>query len=194
MGYLSREAMMFYGVIATLIVAIINLRNSKGDRYIDSINAERVNWINKIRELFSEYDKIAYIMGENIDKGTSKINENGELYKELIYYNNHIELFLNPTEVITKEIIKLQDTISNNLLYDDPTKIEQLPEELLNLHYLQQVVLKSEWKRIKRETKKGKEIRKEDLRDIYIEIAITIDSDRYEQLLKVAFEEEANLS
>lgn len=187
MDYLSREAMMFYGVIATLIIGIFNLKNSKGDRYIDSINAERVKWINKIRELFSEYDKIAFLMGENITCG--RHSENKELSKELVYLNNHIELFLNPTEVITREVIKLQDNISRSVKSGNINS-QQLEEQLYNLHYLQQVILKSEWKRIKNETKKGKEIRKEDLRDIYIEIATTIDSDKYELILKEPFEKE----
>lgn len=189
MDYFSREAIMFYGVLATLIIAIYNLKNSKGDRYIDSINAERVKWINKIRELFSEYDKIAFLMGENITY--NDIRGNSELSKELIYLNNHIELFLNPTEVITKEVIKLQDSITENAR-SGTANIKQLQEQLYNLHYLQQVILKSEWKRVKKETKKGREIKKNDLRDIYIEISIAIDSDKYEQLLKEPFEEEAS--
>lgn len=186
MDYLSREAMMFYGVLATLIIATINLKNSKGDRYIDSINAERVNWINKIRELFSEYDKVAFLMFENNNQ--SKFSENDELHKELIYLNNHIELFLNPTEVITKELIKIQNQISLDII-----KVRNVFEEdFYDLHYLQQVVLKSEWKRIKKETKKGKEMRKNDLRDIHIEIATAIDPIRFEKLLKEPFEDEAN--
>jgi len=191
MDYLSREAVMFYGVLATLAVALWNLKNSKGDRYIDSINAERVQWINKIRDLFSEFDKTAYIMGQNIV--LAKPNENEPLNQELIYLSNQIELFLNPTEVISKAVINKQNNIMLTIVANNSTfNATEHGFNLFDLRYLQQVILKSEWKRIKEETKQGKEISKQEIKDIYIEIATAIDIDSYNELLKVPFEEESS--
>ncbi|RVT56436.1 hypothetical protein [Niallia taxi] len=191
MDYLSREAVMFYGVLATLAVALWNLKNSKGDRYIDSINAERVKWINTVRDLFSEFDKTAYLMGQNILMGKS--SENEILKKELIFLSNQMELFLNPTEVISKAVIDKKNSVVLALMAFNPT-IDGREQGLFlfDLRYLQQVILKSEWKRVKKETQKGKEVSKQEIRDIYIEIATAIDIESYNVLLKVPFEEESS--
>jgi hypothetical protein len=52
-------------------------------------------------------------MAKKISEG---IDIPDELHFDLIYYVNHIELFLNPIETITKKFIELKDKVSGYIV------------------------------------------------------------------------------
>ncbi|ALC55205.1 hypothetical protein ACN91_15100 [Bacillus cereus] len=172
-----------------------NLKALEQRRYIDAISAERIKWINTIRDKFSEFIKLAYLQMADFSywkqKFPGKIEEDAE--KELInrfhditYASVQILLLLNPKEIISDRIDNLQNDIKSklrstrNIEKFDFKELADLAEELMYLH---QVVLKSEWKRVKEENKIGEEIDDNAMNNIYISVAKKLDKDLYNKYL-----------
>ncbi|MCQ6355607.1 hypothetical protein [Bacillus cereus] len=163
-----------------------NLKSAEQNRYIDAISQERVKWINTMRDKFSEYVKIAHIQMNDMSKwkrGKGDVGEGlmRERFHELTYIGNNIYFLLNPTEPVSKEIRKLQRTINLALLRGNISTFDskQVRELARDLGFLFQVVLKSEWKRVKEENKKGEEIDDEEMKKIYNEVAKKINDTKY---------------
>ncbi|MGF2616353.1 hypothetical protein FZC84_01045 [Rossellomorea vietnamensis] len=152
-------------------------------RFIETISMQRVQWINSVRDNFSHLSKITYTMAD-IRERKEPIPDT--LKNELYYYVNHLELFLNPTEDITKVFIELKDKVSHYLLSDTAYSSSLYEELMHNLHYVEQVILKAEWKRLKIETLEGTEVRK--MKKIHRKTARKIDEERYDLLLKNYYE------
>ncbi|MBE7149922.1 hypothetical protein FUT12_20610 [Bacillus mycoides] len=104
-----------------------------------------------------------------------------ERFHELTYIGNNIYFLLNPTEPVSKEIRKLQRTINLALLRGNISTFDskQVRELARDLGFLFQVVLKSEWKRVKEENKKGEEIDDEEMKKIYNDVAKKINDTKY---------------
>ncbi|MCU5376142.1 hypothetical protein OCA08_03200 [Bacillus cereus] len=172
-----------------------NLKSLEQRRYIDAISTERVKWINTIRERFSEFIKLSYLQMADFSywkhKFPEKIGEKAE--KELInrfhditYASVQIILLLNPKEIISDRIDNLQNDIKSKLnsIHDiDKFNFEELANLAEELIYLHQVVLKSEWKRVKEENKIGEEIDDDAMNDIYKNVAKKLDKDLYNKYL-----------
>jgi hypothetical protein len=153
-------------------------------RLIETISTQRVEWINKIREYFSQFSKVTYKMA--LVRSNGKEVES-ELQHELYYLVNHIELFLNPTEIITKKFIEKKDVVARYLLRDNvPFSWETYSSGMHDLHYIEQVILKAEWKRLKEETKSGNEVI--NMEEIHKEIARNIDINKYNAVLRQDYE------
>ncbi|HDX9667876.1 TPA: hypothetical protein ROY24_000854 [Bacillus cereus] len=163
-----------------------NLKSAEQNRYIDAISQERVKWINIMRDKFSEYVKISNFLMNDMNKlkhGKGDVNDSlmRERYHELTYISNNIYFLLNPTEPVSKEIRKLQGTINSQLRRGKISEFDsdQMRELAQDLAYLFQVVLKSEWKRVKEENKKGEEIDDEEMEQIYKKVAQKINNTKY---------------
>ncbi|MGA4486480.1 hypothetical protein CN454_04985 [Bacillus cereus] len=166
-----------------------NLKALEQRRYIDAICAERVKWINSLRDKFSDFLKNVNLQMIDVYKlksGNSKVDENkmSERLGEVMYLGNHIFLLLNPTEPICKEIRILQFQIGKclekfNGSDSDRQKLNDLVDQL---SFFYQVVLKAEWKRVKEENKKGEEIDRETMKKIYKETSENIDVEVYDNL------------
>ncbi|PEJ40078.1 hypothetical protein CN889_18195 [Bacillus wiedmannii] len=163
-----------------------NLKALEQRRYIDAISAERIKWINNMRDNFSEFIKIAHIQMNDMSKLKSGKGDVGEAimrerFHELTYIRNNISFLLNPTEPVSREIRSLQRTITlalrrGSIATFDSKKVKESAREL---GYLFQVVLKAEWKRVKEENKKGEEISDEEMNYIYTEVAKKLNNKRY---------------
>lgn len=166
-----------------------NLKALEQRRYIDAICAERVKWINSLRDKFSDFLKNVNLQMIDVYKlksGNSKVDENkmSERLGEVMYLGNHIFLLLNPTEPICKKIRILQFQIGKclekfNGSDSDRQKLNDLVDQL---SFFYQVVLKAEWKRVKEENKKGEEIDQETMKKIYKETSENIDVEVYDNL------------
>lgn len=185
------EIITLIGILATLFTAIWNLIISKKNRFISNINSERVKWVSKVRDIFSEINKSTYIQCQLRKEYGHSIPDDKNLSNELIYLINHIELYLNPNETVVKRLIELQEHIVINLInFNGDFLNESYEQSSLKLHYLQQVILKAEWKRIKKETKKGRELKQKEIKSIFINTAKGIDNRKgyYDGLLKQELE------
>jgi len=187
----ATEIITLFGILATLFTAIWNLIISKKNRFISNINSERVKWVSKVRDIFSEINKSTYIQCQLRKKYGHSIPDDENLSNELIYLINHIELYLNPNESVVKRLIDLQEHVVINLInFNGDFLTESYEQSSLRLHYLQQVILKAEWKRIKSETKMGRELKQKEIKNIFINTAKGIDDRKgyYDELLKQELE------
>lgn len=168
-----------------------NLTSLKQKRYIDAISTERVKWINTMRDRFSESIKLVYTQMIEFsrwqDTGYDDSAENvrddlrNRVY-EMTYVNNQITLLLNTTEPISKKIVHLQNKITNHLSTKENIpefEFEYWAELTRDLIYFHQVVLKAEWKRVKKENKIGEEIGDEEMNFIYTEVAKKLNNKKY---------------
>ncbi|WP_255292423.1 hypothetical protein [Bacillus cereus] len=168
-----------------------NLKALEQRRYIDAISTERIKWINAMRDRFSESTKLIYTQMNEFNRwkkiGYDTSDENvQEGFRnrsvELTYVNNQIVLLLNTTEPISRKIRVLQNEISNHLRSKDNIPDFDFRHWAIltqDLTYLHQVVLKAEWKRVKKENKKGEEISDEEMNYIYTEVAKKLSTKKY---------------
>ncbi|WP_042352273.1 hypothetical protein [Bacillus massiliigorillae] len=148
-------------------------------RLIDTISIQRIEWINKLRNAFVEFNKLTHtqsmiifaIQMKSLDKSSYDFREP---YQNVIASKNNIELLINPTEFFSKMLTYYLDCTINEILSDD-FKMPKYSEYKKTLSYIQQVILKSEWKRIKIETEKGEIIRGAEVENLFEEIAKNID-------------------
>lgn len=186
---LTKETLMLLGVVATLIVGIWNLVIGTKNRYINNINAERIKWVNSIREAFANFNKRIFVYANFLDRVNDgeEEDENKSIFPEIMYYNNLIELYLNPIEILTKKLIVLQNELIDDLSTGS-IDMKKCKKDLSIIRYYQQVILKAEWKRMKKEASKGREINDYTLSEIFIKTAIDVDKSKYEEYLKTDFE------
>jgi len=172
----------------------LNLTSLKQRRYIDTVSKERIEWLNKIRESFVEYTTLTseltllvtfYDLGEMTveDRKGQKYFDN---LLQLEGVKQKIYLLLNPKEVYAAKLYSLSNEVIKLLLKHVNTPIADNSDELNNLNanikFIQQVILKAEWKRIVIEIEKGKKLESEEVSKIFQDIAKHIDKERNEKL------------
>lgn len=180
----TKDWITLFGVIATLVVSSTNLilthlNKKKGD-YISSINNERRQWLNSIRKAFSEFNKLGYSLAMKKRRVNDILDD--EKWEDIIFQGNHIELFLNPNEKVVKLFLEHRDSMLHLLMSRgnfDFNSYSMLAEKVA---YLQQIILKSEWKIIKMEIQKGKELNDVDKEETVLKIAKSISLNIYEEL------------
>ncbi|MES9706085.1 hypothetical protein ABWK26_25130, partial [Bacillus toyonensis] len=97
-----------------------------------------------------------------------------ERFFEITHMDIQINLLLNPKETISGKMMQLQHDIRaklNSTYNINGFNFTESANLLTDLIYLQQVVLKSEWKRVKEENKIGEEINDDAMKNIYIGVA-----------------------
>ncbi|MGY4556824.1 hypothetical protein [Bacillus thuringiensis] len=183
-----------------------NLEALKQKRYIDAISTERVKWINTMMDNFSAFVKNVNLQVSDIRNLTSEQHKMENVYhqmadirelkseqhtavnkkmierlNEIMYIGNHIYFLLNPTEPICIEIRKLQVQIWNSLEKFNGTEFDytRMIGLIDDLVFFYQVVLKSEWERVKEENKTGEEIDDVTMNDTCKGVAEKIDKDVY---------------
>lgn len=158
----------------TLEVSKENIISLEKRRYLDSVSAERIKWVNNIRECFANFNKAVIFYAREIEHQQINLNK----FEEISYYANLSELYLNPNEEISKEIVALQNNsiqIFTKVFDNGNTRdffIMEVEENIERLREKQQLVLKAEWRRIKEEIITGEEMNKERIQEIYTELKV----------------------
>lgn len=148
-----RDIFYSIGIILTFIIGIWNIVNnyraSRRTAFINTVTAERVKWIERIRENISQFCGYTYTWSvsriEDTDRGEKILEEIDKL-------RHLIRLQLNPDGELDKKIDELIAKIPE---LTHTTKTEQLKEELNNLVKTTQELLKVEWEKVKAESKRG---------------------------------------
>ncbi|MBN9653270.1 hypothetical protein J0K78_03250 [Halobacillus sp. GSS1] len=187
---MSRETIMLIGIGISVLLGGLNYFSTKKGVYINTVSAERIKWINKLREHFSDYSNMVYIYANAVEDYNNKeiapeeFNEKN-LNDDIVYKTTMIELYLNPTEKMNLVLMDLH-TIMLQTLREEFCELSY--EFYYDLHedleYLQQVILKSEWKRLKLESKKGKEIPNKKMKKIFKEVGEEINKNKYIELME----------
>lgn len=167
-----------------------NLKALEQRRYIDAISVERIKWINEMREKSSEFLKVTHLQSNdflrwrNADIKEIKQDMLMERSAEIASLCNQINLLLNPTDFISKELIVLQNEVSVLLSNSKLSEFdfEKLKEKIIDIGYLYQVIIRTEWKRIKEENKDGTELSEERMNKLYFNTAKKIDDEHFNKL------------
>ncbi len=141
------------GIILTFILSVWNIinnfRTSKRTAFINTVTAERVKWIDKLRENISKFCGLAYSWSVSNLGGTERGNQHVE---EIDKLRHVIRLQLNPNGELdkkTEELIAQIPDLTHN------TQVDQLKYAINGLIETTQELLKSEWEKVKEESKHG---------------------------------------
>lgn len=168
------DAITGFGILITFLVSVISLfitvRNNKAVHYVNSITKSRIEWIQKVRDLTSEFIAATNIFNNyhykrDYEKSGIHLSKCQKLCSE-------ITLLLNSCDQKDGEIISIcNDILENYHSYSDEIhnlkvdskgyfiepdesikhkeKVEEKIKELLNKI---QIYLKAEWNRVKHES------------------------------------------
>jgi hypothetical protein len=145
-----RDAFYEFGIILTAILGAWNLVNnyrlSRRTAFINTVTAERVKWIEKLRENISTFCSLlsTWKPAKELD-----VVANVELIKEIHRLQSVIRLQLNPAGDHDKEIEKLV------LKLPDLAELDESDGALQELVIVTQKLLKAEWDKVKEESKRG---------------------------------------
>lgn len=164
-------------------VGELSMVSQDKQRLIETISAQRIEWINKIRQEFVEFNKLAHTMSMIcFAKGQQEEGYNfAKDYQELIGLKNHIYLLLNPTELYSKKINSALERIID-IIASSPFDMDSYRENVNELSYVQQVILKSEWKRIKVETESGEQISDNEMKEMFRQVGNEISKLKYDKV------------
>ncbi len=159
-------------------------------RFIDAISMQRIEWINNLRHAFVSFNELMskrkiLIFESKTSPRQDMLTLLNDNTVELFASKSNIELYLNPTEFFSEnlsiylnEILEIFGGIKNS---DDNSLYRETVD---TIHYIEQVILKAEWRRIKEETKKGEQLSKEEMSEIFDEVAKEIDLKIFKKLKK----------
>lgn len=172
------------GAGGILLVARLNTKTKMKELLIQTISEERIKWINSLRDEFIEFNKNLIMFREAVSDGQDYKDYNEETkrkYESLVNSIYRITLLLNPAEkymnyLIEKVnvIVQVSSTLPGshdlNAFYSDKNVMLDL----------QQIILKAEWKRVKKESNAGKDLKKTHIEKIYNDVAKAINPKIYE--------------
>ena len=145
------------GVLITLVLGIINRvtisRITKQTKYIDTITIERIKWLEKLRNDISRFSGLTSFWVKSLR--CLDDTQSHEVLKELDVLRVMIKLRLNPTGEFDKQIMQALDRIP---LLTGKNDLTEMDGELEKLTRLSQGLLKEEWQRVKKESRKGVEV------------------------------------
>jgi len=147
-----------YLILLTFLLGVFNLiyvwRINKKTTFINCVTAERVKWINKLRENIANFCGLThhFVFSDLGEK------EKKEILNEIDRLRMLIPLQLNPHEDSTEEIVKLvrkipmQTDVNGVVSFGEKFPVEKSIDELISKT---QLLLKQEWNRVKKEAEKG---------------------------------------
>jgi hypothetical protein len=142
------------GIILAFLLGIGNLiyiwRINKRTTFINSVTAERVKWIQKLRNNISKFCGRTYHW--MMTQQELAPEEALKLKRELDELRMLIKLQLNPKGNYDKKIIRLIDEIPEHTDAQDTTIAKSLLQDMI---IVSQNLLKEEWEKVKRESKEG---------------------------------------
>lgn len=152
----AKDYVAFTGILVTLILgvynAVQNYRTSRRTIFINTVTAERIKWIGKLRENISTFCGVAHYWRFSTQKGST---EELKKIEEIDKLRHLIALQLNPKDQIDQKIQNLVGEIvsmSSGHIEVSPKKYRDNLDELIKET---QELLKTEWEKVKDETRRG---------------------------------------
>lgn len=153
--YQLKDIFYIVGIGLTFIIGlaniIYNIHINKRTTYINSVTAERVKWINALRDNVSKFIGLTYnwVIGDVVEGS----DESKAMLKEIDQLRILIQLQLNPDEDLGREIISW---IAKASEHTHESQKEQLKEVLRGMVSDVQKLLKEEWDKVKNEAENGR--------------------------------------
>jgi hypothetical protein len=141
------------GIILTFVIGVWNIVNnyrlSRRTAFINTVTAERVKWIDKLRDNISTFCGLTYTWQASRLEG-----QPGEVdvLKQIDKLRHLIRLQLNPEGGDDK---KIEDLIARIPELTHETRVDDLKVALNELVQVSQKLLKAEWEKVKEESKRG---------------------------------------
>ena len=163
----------FIGAITVFYTVNRTNKTKLKELLVQTISEERIRWINTLRDEFVEFNKNIVVYKAIIDEheGDSSSEENRK-FEEVIASIHRITLLLNPSEHYMQYLIEEINGLSQA---SSTIRGEYDPQPFIDAKWritdLQQVILKAEWARVKKESKTGKELSDKEIKGIYDETA-----------------------
>lgn len=178
-------------LLGTIYTAVQSAKSSGKQRLIEIVTAQRTEWINMLRNSFSEYSELLKTLQKmrrdhERSKPFGSLFDIGETEYKLAFLQSRIDLLLNPSEEINKKYIEKRNDITCYVLADKKGRFsfDEFDNIMVQVRFLEQVILKSEWKRLKIETRRGKEIKS--MEKIYDQVLESLDTDKkFEYLYRI---------
>ncbi|PAF34223.1 hypothetical protein CHH69_16975 [Terribacillus saccharophilus] len=148
------------------------ISNLEQRRYIDAISIQRIDWINKLRDHFIAFNSAVQ------EINTLNIDTYHDNYLKALHEMNYIALLLNTTEVESKTLLGLMHNMTRELdeRLDNVHSLKEYKQKIdgfaLRITESQQIILKSEWKRVKEETRIGRELKEVEFSEIVRRITL----------------------
>lgn len=157
------------------------LKSLDKQRIVGNIGVQRIEWVNKTRDVFVEYNtaliNLNYINTVvNDDNISEHFGEIKRLAFELRRLINLVELLLNPVEPYTKFLLVNMKEV-NKMVITGVKNEERYFKLNDHITFSQNVILKAEWKRVKDETEIGEFLNDEKIEEIFKEIGKGINED-----------------
>lgn len=151
----TKDILYAIGIAATFLLGlgniVYNISINRRTTYINSVTAERVKWINALRDNVSKFTGLTYNwVISDIEEGSKESNE---ILKDIDQLRILIQLQLNPKEELSKKIIAHIDGIS---LCTHSSQKDKLKKQLQYMVTDVQELLKEEWDKVKDESEKGR--------------------------------------
>ncbi|MES9900425.1 MAG: hypothetical protein ABW148_15580 [Sedimenticola sp.] len=154
-AYKLKDVFYVVGIALTFVIGLANIlyniHINRRTTYINSVTAERVKWINALRENVSKYIGLTYhwVMTDLNEES----DESKEIIKEIDQVRILIQLQVNPGEPLGEKIISWIDQVSK---HTHESQKEELKKVLQGMVADVQKLLKEEWDKVKDEAEKGR--------------------------------------
>ncbi|MFK4007005.1 hypothetical protein [Bacillus safensis] len=168
-----------------------NLKALDKNRYIEIVSKNRAKWIEDLRKTMTEYNDSIYLIRIEMNKLVDGEDLTCERIKRLesckvkIAHNaGKLTLILNPAEIVSKklflkhkEIFELLSIVPNDIYekYND----DIIDELFLDVVYIENVILKAEWRRLKMEVDEGRELESKEFSKVLLDVAKELDEKRF---------------
>jgi hypothetical protein len=156
----GKDYAAFTGILVTLILgaynAIQNYRSSRRTIFINTVTAERIKWLDKLRQSLSTFCGTAHFWRFSTEPGSP---EERQKIDEIDKLRHLIALQLNPQGAVDKEIKQMVGEIVSMSARPATVSDVDYRNHLDRLTQKAQQLLKAEWDKVKDEARWG------DLRD-----------------------------
>lgn len=149
----AKDVVYGIGIVLTFALGVWNLvlnyRNTRRANFINTVTAQRVKWIEQLRQDISAYSGLTHTW---CFSGVEGKPEELEMLKEVDRLRRVIRLRLNPSGKYDKRIEQLVEEIPS---LTDITQRDKLKMALEELIVTTQSLLKEEWEKVKLEAEHG---------------------------------------
>jgi hypothetical protein len=153
-----KDAVFSLSLIFTFLLGVWNIVNNyrmaRRTAFINTVTAERIKWIEKLRDNISSFCGLTHTWRQSELEGKP---DELDVVKRLDKLRYLIRLQLNPAGASHKEI-ESPIALIPDLTHESQTK--QLKQKMNELIVVSQKLLKDEWDKVKEESKRG------DLKDV----------------------------
>ncbi|WP_342502872.1 hypothetical protein [Bacillus sp. FSL K6-1000] len=174
----------FVSIVIGIITIIIQNKHARRTSIVETISRQRIEWVNKMRDNFVEINDQMFVHSVKwttylrMLKKQESWNDNFNFFESITMLRKlrtNIALLINPSEKYAKELLNEITTVISLLREKEKYDPKLVLEHRKKIQKLQQIILKAEWSRTKKEIQKGKVLTDRKVDKIYNKKAKELD-------------------